>query len=291
MSDTEKLDDSQDHSWFKRPELFVPQWVVGYARQTQHLSRWSWDQHERLETWQSTEGSSFQILSINVADEVVRRGAVHSYQIGISILDTDRLGDALAKTPEPDVNVAANVIQSHHWVVGDEEYDPKFEDLFRFGKMRYLSKDKLHEQITDIVEHRNFILISHGPDKSLSYLKDCGVHFEVLETIDTEKVVQDVLQVPADEVGSKDALIKETGVECQDPVLAGNAAHLTLRILLMLIQGDVDRHPHRKGVPMDQWSLLLQRIVNSPSKKRKLRRIKRSPSDSAQQIKNTSIAS
>ncbi|KAG5751864.1 hypothetical protein H9Q69_010825 [Fusarium xylarioides] len=291
MSDTEKLDDSQDHSWFKRPERFVPQWVMGYARETQHLSRWSWDLHERLKTWKATEDSSFQIHSINVVDDVVRRGAVHSYQIGISILDTDRLGDALAKTPEPDVNVAANVIQSHHWVVGDEEYDPKFENSFEFGRMRYLPKHKLHEQITGIIEHKKFILISHGPDKSLSFLKDCGVHFEVLETIDTEKVVQDVRQVPADKVGSKRDLIKETGVKCQDPVLAGNAAHLTLRILLMLIQGDVDRHPHRKGVPMDQWSLLLQRIVNSKPKKRKLLRRKRSPSDSAEQIKNTSIAS
>ncbi|KAF4439200.1 QDE-2-interacting [Fusarium acutatum] len=288
MLDTEKLDDSWDHSWFKRPELFVPQWVMGYAIETQRLSRWSWIQHEQLETWQYTEDSSFQIAFIEVADVVVRVGEVHSFQIGISILDTDRLGDALAKPPGPNVNLAASVVQSHHWVVGDEEYSPEFENLFQFGRMRYVPIDKFEDQITDIVRNKNFFLITHGPDKSLSFLRSCDVHFEAIDTIDTEQAVQEVLDVPSDKVGSKGELIQEIGIPCRDPHLAGNVAHFTLRILLMLVHGDVDRHLHRDGVPMDQWSLLLQRIVGSPPKKRKLRRMRTSPIDSPEQSRNSS---
>ncbi|KAF5682314.1 hypothetical protein FDENT_7716 [Fusarium denticulatum] len=272
---TKKMDDSSDepsdHSWFKRPELFVPQWVMGYAIETQRLSRWSWTQHEQRETWQCGKDSSFQILSIDVADVVVHDNQVHSFQIGISILDTERLGDALAKPPKPNVNLAASVMQSHHWIVGDEEYSPEFEDMFRFGRMKYVPMDDFEKEITDIVKNNNFYLITHGRDESLSFLRSRGVRFEAIETIDTSQAVQEVLHVPTDKVGSKGELIQEIGVACQDPRLAGNSAHLTLRILLMLIHEDVDRHPHRYGVPMDQWSLLLQRIMNSPPKKRKLR--------------------
>ncbi|RBA19140.1 hypothetical protein FPRO05_10069 [Fusarium proliferatum] len=294
MLDTEKLDDSWDHSWFKRPELFVPQWVMGYAIETQRLSRWSWIQHEQLRTWQYTEDSSFQIVSIDVANIVVREGEVHGFQIGISILDTDRLGDALTKPPNPDVNLAASVVQSHHWVVGGEEYSPEFENLFQFGRMRYVPIDKFEEQITDIVKNNYFFLITHGPDKSLSFLRSFGVHFEVISTIDTEQAAQEVLRVPSDEVVSKGELIQEIGILCRDPHLAGNAAHFTLRILLMLIHGDVERHLHRYGVPMDQWSLLLRRIVGSPPEKRKLKRMSTSPSedppeDSPEQSSNSSI--
>ncbi|KAF5650895.1 hypothetical protein F25303_4273 [Fusarium sp. NRRL 25303] len=288
MLDTEKLDDSWDHSWFKRPELFVPQWVMGYAIETQRLSRWSWIQHEQLRTWQYTEDSSFQIVSIDVTDIVVREGEVHGFQIGISILDTDRLGDALAKPPDPDVNLAASVVQSHHWVVGDEEYSPEFENLFQFGRMRYVPIDKFEEQITDIVKNNNFFLINHGPDKILSFLRSFGVHFEAIGTIDTEQAAQEVLRVPSDEVVSKGELIQEIGILCRDPHLAGNAAHFTLRILLMLIHGDVERHLHPDGVPMDQWSLLLRRIVGSPTKKRNLRRRRMSPpEDSPEQSTNS----
>ncbi|RBR14770.1 hypothetical protein FVER53590_03562 [Fusarium verticillioides] len=272
---TKKLDDSSeepsDHSWFKCPELFVPQWVMGYAIETQRVSRWSWIQHEQLETWQYGKESSFQILSIDVADVVVHDNKVHSFQIGISILDTDRLGDALAKPPKPNVNLAASVVQSHHWVVGDEEYSPEFEDMFRFGRMKYVPMDAFEKEITDIVKNNSFYLITHGRDESLSFLRSCGVHLEAIGNIDTSQAVQEVFHVPTGKVGSKGDLIQEIGVACQDPYLAGNSAHFTLRILLMLIHADVDRHPHRGGVPMDQWSLLLQRIVNSSPKKRKLR--------------------
>ncbi|KAF5709557.1 QDE-2-interacting protein [Fusarium mundagurra] len=292
QSDTQQSDTQQlDHSWFKRPEVFVPQWVLGYAKETMYLYRWSWIHHEVRKTWQATEDSSFQILSFEISNVVRKRGEVRSFQIGISILDTDRLGDALANPPGDDVNLAASVVESHHWVVDGGEYSPELENEFRFGRLRYVPRHEFHEQITDIVEHKNFFLISHGPDESLPFLVKCGVHFEVLGIIDTERAVQQVLEVPDDKVGSKGDLIQEIGVECNDPRLAGNAAHFNLRILLMLIYGDVDRHPHPEGVPRNQWSLLLKRIVNSPPKKRKVARRKRSPSDSAEQIKNTSIAS
>ncbi|CVK94404.1 uncharacterized protein FMAN_03521 [Fusarium mangiferae] len=290
MLSTEKLDDSWDHSWFKRPELFVPQWVMGYAIESQRLSRWSWIQHEQLRTWKYTEDSSFQIVSIDVADIVVREGEVHGFQIGISILDTDRLGDALAKPPNPEVNLAASVLESHHWVVGDKEYSPEFENLFQFGRMRYVPIDKFEEQITDIVKNNYFFLITNGPDKSLSFLRSFGVHFEAIGTIDTEQAAQEVLRVPSDEVVGKGELIQKIGILCRDPHLPGNAAHFTLRILLMLIHGDIERHLHRYGVPMDHWSLLLRRIVGSPPKKRKLRRTSTSPpEDSPEQSSNSSI--
>ncbi|KAF4503742.1 QDE-2-interacting [Fusarium agapanthi] len=268
MSGTEK----DYHSWFKRPELFLPQWVMGYAVEARR---------GLLKEWHYT-GSSFQILSIDVADDVVRRGEVDSFQIGISILDTDRLGDALANPPEPDVNLAASVVESHHWVVGVEEYPPEFEDSFRFGRMRSVPINKFAEQIKAIVQNENFFLISHGPDKSLSFLRSCGVHFEAIETIDTERAVHKFFKVPPDKVEIKRELIKEMGVPCQDPDLAGNAAHFTLRILLKVVCGDVDQHPQKEGVPVHKWSLLLQRIVGSPSKKRKLRRMRTSPVDSSE---------
>ncbi|PNP86108.1 hypothetical protein FNYG_01164 [Fusarium nygamai] len=292
--DTQQLDTQQlDHSWFKRPEVFVPQWVLGYAKETIFLYRWSCFRHEKLKTWRFTEESSFQILSFDISDVVTKRGEVLSFHIGISILDTDRLGDALAKPPpEPNVNLATSVVESHHWVVGGGEPSPELENSFRFGRLRYVpTVVEFRKQITDIVEHKNFILISHGPDKSLEFLRTHGVHFETLNSIDTERAVEQVLDVSGDKVGSKDDLIQEFGVECKDPRLAGNAAHFNLRILLMLIYRDMDRHPPRVGVPMNQWSLLLKRIVNSPPKKRKLSRKMRSPSDSAEQLKNTSIAS
>ncbi|KAH7202574.1 hypothetical protein BKA60DRAFT_600750 [Fusarium oxysporum] len=280
MSDSKEL----DHSWFKRAELFVPQWVMGYAIETQRVSRWSWVQHEHLQTWRDTEDSNFQIISIDVGDVVVEDHEVRSFQIGISILDTERLGDVLAEPPKPDVNLAARVVQSHHWIVGDEEYSPEFEDMFRFGRIRYVRMEEFRREITDIIQNWNFFLITHGPDESLSFLRSCGVYLRALETINTAQAVQEVLHLPFDKVVSKDQLVREIGGPCEDPCLAGNTAHFTLRILLMLIYGDVDRHLHRVGVPMDQWSLLLKRIVDSPPKKRKLRRMRRSPpADSSEQ--------
>ncbi|KAF5642762.1 QDE-2-interacting protein [Fusarium tjaetaba] len=270
-------DESSDHSWFKCPELFVPQWVMGYAIETQRVSRWSWIQHEHLETWQYGEDSSFQILSIDVADVVMHEDQVYSFQIGISILDTERLGDVLAKPPKPNVNLAASVVESHHWVVGDEEYSPEFEDMFRFGRMKYVPMDDFEEEITNIVKNNGFYLIAHERDESLSFLRSCGVRFHAIRTIDTSQVVEEVFHVPTGKMISKREMTQKIGVACQDPCLAGNSAHFTLRILLMLIHEDVDRHLHRGGVPMDQWSLLLERIVNSPPKKRKLRPRRLSP--------------
>src|SRR6478735_10815777 len=167
MSDSKEL----DHSWFKRAELFVPQWVMGYAIETQRVSRWSWVQHEHLQTWRDTEDSNFQIISIDVGDVVVEDHEVRSFQIGISILDTERLGDVLAEPPKPDVNLAARVVQSHHWIVGDEEYSPEFEDMFRFGRIRYVRMEEFRREITDIIQNWNFFLITHGPDESLSFLR------------------------------------------------------------------------------------------------------------------------
>ncbi|KAJ4160811.1 hypothetical protein NW765_005655 [Fusarium oxysporum] len=257
MSDSKEL----GHSWFKRAELFVPQWVMGYAIETQRVSRWSWVQHEHLQTWRDTKDSNFQIISIDVGDVVVE----------------DHEG-------EPDANLAARVVQSHHWIVGDEEYSPEFEDMFRFGRMRYVRMEEFRREIRDIIQNWNFFLITHGPDESLSFLRSCGVYLRALETINTAQAVQEVLHLPFDKVVSKDQLVREIGGPCEDPCLAGNAAHFTLRILLMLIYGDVDRHLHRVGVPMDQWSLLLKRIVDSPPKKRNLRRMRRSPpADSSEQ--------
>ncbi|KAF4954425.1 hypothetical protein FGADI_5291 [Fusarium gaditjirri] len=280
MSDNKEL----DHSWFKRPEVFVPQWVMGYVIETQRVSRWSWLQHENRQTWEDTEDSNFQIVSINIGDVVVEDHGVRSFHIGISILDTERLGDALAEPPEHDVNLAARVVQSHHWVVGDKEHSPEFEDMFRFGRMRYIPMEELEKEITDIVKNWNFFLITHGPDESLSFLRSRGVYLRALETINTSQAVQEVLHLPFDKVMSKDELVGEIGVPCEDPCLAGNAAHFTLRILLRLIYWDVDHHLHRADVPMDQWSLILKRIVDSPSKKRKLRRIRTSPpTDSSEQ--------
>ncbi|KAG7415586.1 hypothetical protein Forpe1208_v005545 [Fusarium oxysporum f. sp. rapae] len=284
MSDTGELDHSLDHSWLKRPELFVPQWVMGYAIENQRTSRWSWLQHEHFHTWQYTEDSPFQIISIDFDEIIVGGDEVRSFQIGVSVLDTERLGDVLAKSPKPDVNLAARVVQSHHWVVGDEENSPEFEDMFRFGRMRYVPMDEFEKEITDIIKNWNFFLITHGPDESLSFLRSCGVYLRLLNTIDTAQVVQEVLRLPFDQVVSKDELVREIGVQFEDPGLAGNEAHLTLRILLLLIARDVDLHLHRVGVPMDQWSLLLKRIVDSPPKKQRVRRMRRSPpGDSSEQ--------
>ncbi|KAF5966234.1 cell surface [Fusarium coicis] len=295
QSDTQQSDTQQlDHSWFKSPEVFVPQWVLGYAKETIFLYRWSWFHHEKLKTWRFTEESRFQILSFETSVVERNKSEILSFHIGISILDIDRLGDALAKPPpDPDVNLATSVVESHHWVVGGAEPSPELENSFRFGRMRYVPTVlEFRKQITDIVEDRNFIHISHGPDDGIfKMLRTYGVHFETLNSIDTERAMREILDIRGDNVPSKDDLIQEFGVECKDPRLAGNAAHFNLRILLMLIYRDVDRHPHRVGVPMKRWSLLLKRIVNSPPKKRKLSRKMRSPSDSAEQLKNTSIAS
>ncbi|KAF5963596.1 hypothetical protein FBULB1_13295 [Fusarium bulbicola] len=280
------------HSWFKHPEQFLFQWVIGYAVDAGS---------DLFARWHHKEGSSFQILSINIADDVVKRGEVDSFQIGISIFDTDRLGDALAKAsepdvdrvgdasanpPEPGVNLAASVIESHHWVVGDkeewdEEYSPEFENLFRFGRMRHVPVNKFDEQIKAIIQDGNFFLISHGPDKSLQFLRSCGVHFKAIETIDIERAVHKFFRLrPAKaEPVLKREMIELMGVPCQDPDLAGNAAHFTLRILLQVVCGDVDHNPQKEGVPVHKWSGVLQKIVVSPSKKRKLRVMRTSPPD------------
>jgi hypothetical protein len=273
-----------DHPWFKRPELFVPQWVMGYAIETQRVSRWSWKQHEHLRTWHDTEEPPFQIISIDVDHILVEDDEVQSFQIGISILDTEPLGDVLTQPPEPDANLAARVVQSHHWVVGDEGYPPEYESQFIFGRMRYVPMDEFETNIMDVIQASNFFLITHGENKALPFLKSRGIHLQPLNIIDTAQAAQEVLRLLTSQTMSKDEVARGIGVPCEAPDLAGNDAHLSLRILLMLIAEDVDRHLHRKDVPMDQWALILKRIVNSPPKKRKLRRMRRSPStDSTQQ--------
>ncbi|KAF5627460.1 QDE-2-interacting protein [Fusarium sp. NRRL 52700] len=281
MTGTGKFDDS----WFKCPELFVPRWLIAFAIEGRRLSRLAEMQIEVLQLlarWHSAEeDSSVQILSIEITDEETSRGEVQSFQIGISILDTIRLGEALAKPPEPNVNVAGDVVKSYHWVVGDQKYCGEFEKKFRYGMMRYLPIGNFDEEIVKIIRNKNFVLITHGPDKSLAFLKCFGVHLEPIQTIDIEQVAQKVLHVSPGQGVKRDEFVQEMGFNCTDPQIAGNAAHLTLRILLMLLHKDMDRQPRRDGVPMDQWSLLLKRIVGSKFKK-KLVQLKNSPIESSE---------
>ncbi|KAF4999332.1 hypothetical protein FGRMN_2560 [Fusarium graminum] len=105
-----------------------------------------------------------------------------------------------------------------------------------------------------------YVLVVHGGKQELSLLSLLGTKLEPAFIIDTVKAAQFPLQLWYRK--SLKELLEKFEVPYSHLHIAGNDAHLTLRVLLMIAVKDAEIHLEGKNLP--DWMPILKAVARSP---------------------------
>ena len=163
------------------------------------------------------------------------------FHIGISVLRTQDLHNQ-CHSSLPHTGSYPNIIQSYHWVVEDADCFSTHDNPFCFGKHRCLSLSNLEKRLCGLIGRTSpVILVVHGGHRETTLLQKLKIDPNPIFTIDTTKAVRFPLQIFYDYTLKK--LLEEFGILFTGEHLhvAGNDAHFTLRLLLMIVVSDSRR--------------------------------------------------
>ena len=154
-------------------------------------------------------------------------------QVGIAILDTDNL-------KRPEKIKPAQVISTFNFTCGPPKYCAKASRDFLFGCSKVITRKDMRKSIDSVIPPaRNIVLVGHHVTRDLQALQLLKFDFCAVNAIlDTLWIAHEVLRC----TGSlRDLLVK---LECPFDKLhcAGNDAHFTLRLLLLLAAASISNH-------------------------------------------------
>jgi hypothetical protein len=197
-------------------------------------------------------------LSIDVDHFRVENGVIQRVEVGVSYLKAQALQLLHGKYTQGD-DLASRVIKSRHWVLGSRVAFSWKNYHFLFGKARPIKITDLGTWLKGFTR-KPYVLIIHGGQQELSLLSLLDIKLEPVFIIDTVKAAQFPLQLWYR--NSLKELLEEFEVPYSHLHIAGNDAHLTLRVFLMIAVRDAEVHLEAKNLP--DWIPILKAVAQSP---------------------------
>jgi len=207
---------------------------------------------------QKTTLSDVRFLSIDIDSLQEKDRVIQQLHIGVSLLDTKNLQSSILGSPT--AKPEAQMIDSHHFVVGSPKFSRKKSNKFLFGQFKAMSLADLRARLAAMTLHRNIILICHGGDRELKVLRQIDLDLHPICIIDTVKAAQHPLQLSYRY--SLEKLLEEFEISFCHLHTAGNDAHFILRALLMITVRDAELQSDPLVLP--PWLPVLRAIAHAP---------------------------
>ncbi|KAF4951857.1 hypothetical protein FSARC_12795 [Fusarium sarcochroum] len=249
------------HKGILRDETVVLRWIFGYCRNAQLINGMSWPDISQTSVPRgfNSDVKDLAFLSIDIDHFRVENGVIQRVEVGVSYLKAQALQLLHGKSTQGD-DLASRVIRSRHWVFGSKVGFSWKHYHFLFGKARPINK------ITDLgtwlkgFTRKPYVLIVHGGNQELSLLSLLDIKLEPVFIIDTVKAAQFPLQLWYR--NSLKEMLEKFEVPYSHLHIAGNDAHLTLRVFLMIAVRDAEIHLEEKNLP--DWIPILKAVAQSP---------------------------
>jgi hypothetical protein len=270
-------------------------WVIPYDSidlKTQRLSPAFWKQvlsfntAHGLEALQNLLGLSPATFSIPIINNLAldytdpvfvainTEGDRHDIlELGISILDTRTLHSL---NPNDDLSTALSTFNYTTWKQ-ETKYWVQWHSVFRFGQTKYIADKWVGWLLGHVLrtgsidatyrEPRNTILVGHGISGDLGRLtwrrtgKFLLRNFPNLLILDTQIIAEPMFE-PRRKL---ELLGKYLSVDCHGVYNAGNDANSTMKLLLMLAIGKMDKSG--LGAELKGRMELLKKIAKAPSER------------------------
>ncbi|WXC54579.1 hypothetical protein SNK03_000573 [Fusarium graminearum] len=248
------------HKGILRDETVVLRWIFGYSCNAQLINGMSWPGIPQTSVPRgfNSDVKNLGFLSIDVDHFRVENGVIQRVEVGVSYLKAQALEELHGKSTQGD-DLASHVIKSYHLVFGSKVAFSWKNYHFLLGKTRPI-------KITDLGTFLNgftrkpYDLVVHGGWQELSLLSLLNIKLEPVFVIDTVKAAQFPLQLWYR--NSLKELLKESGIPYSHLHIAGNDAHLTLRVFLMIAVRDVEIQLEGENLP--DWIPILKAVARSP---------------------------
>ncbi|KAF5638153.1 ribonuclease H [Fusarium sp. NRRL 25303] len=248
------------HKGILRDETIMLRWIFGYSHGAKLLDGASWPDIPQTSVPRGLNSNikDLGFLSIDVDHFRVENGVIQRVEIGLSFLKAQALQQLHCKTMRGG-NLASRFIKSHHLVFGPKKEFYGRSHLFSFGNARPI---KLRDvgAVLERLTRKPYVLVVHGAKQELSLLSLLNIKLEPVFIIDTVKAAQYPLQLWYRY--SLKQLLEEFEIPYSHLHVAGNDAHLTLRVLLMLAVKDAEIHLSGKRLP--DWVPIFKAVAQSP---------------------------
>ncbi|KAL4730444.1 hypothetical protein ACLX1H_002479 [Fusarium chlamydosporum] len=261
MDSTKSTPVEPAHKGILRDETVMLRWLFGYCRNAQLINGISWPDIPQTSVPRgfNSDVKDLGFLSIDVDHFRVENGVIQRVEAGVSYLKAQSLlGLSHDKSTQGD-DRASRVIKSHHLVFGSKVAFSWKNYHFLFGKARPIKLTNLGTWLKGFTR-KPYVLVVHGGGQELSLLSLLDIKLEPVFIIDTVKLAQFPLQLWYR--NSLKKLLEEFEVPYSHLHIAGNDAHLTLRVFLMIAVRDAEIHLKGKNLP--DWIPILKAVARSP---------------------------
>ncbi|CAG7556951.1 unnamed protein product [Fusarium equiseti] len=248
------------HKGILRDETVMLRWIFGYCRNAQLIDGMSWPDIPQTSVPRGFDSSikDLGLLSIDLDHFRVEDGVIQRVAVGVSYLKAQALQQLHGKCTQGD-DLASRVIKSRHFVFGHKVAFSWKSYHFLFGKATAI-KITDFETFLKKFTSKPYVLVFHGGIQELSLLSLLNIKLEPVFTIDTVKAAQFPLQLWYRNTLKE--LLEKLEVPYSQLHMAGNDAHLTLRVLLMIAVRDAEIHLEGKNLP--DWIPILKAVARSP---------------------------
>ncbi|KAG8666811.1 hypothetical protein FPOAC1_011630 [Fusarium poae] len=250
------------HKGILRDETVVLRWIFGCCRYTQPqlTNGISWPDIPQTSVPRgfNSDIKNLGFLSIDVDHFKVENGIIQRVEVGISYLKAQALQQLHGKFTQGD-DLASRVITSRHWVFGFKGAFSWKNYFFLFGKAMPIKLTDLETLLKGFTK-KPYVLVVHGGKQELSLLSLLNIKLEPVFVIDTSKAAQFPLQLWYR--NSLKELLEKLEIPYSHLHIAGNDAHFTLRVLLMIAVRDAGIYLEEKNLPA--WITILKAVAQSP---------------------------
>lgn len=248
-----------------REETAVLRWLFGYSN-TQGLNtnpRWP----HCKSTWQpqkwKTRFKRVTLVAIDIDELKEQDGIPTQFHMGISIVRTQDLHDQCHASSRP----KPSIIRSHHWVVENPVQVLRGNNRLRFWHYQYVPLCHLEKRLKELLGGFGafpFILVVHGGHRERTVLQKLGIDMKPIFTVDTLLATRYPLQRRCNL--SLSTLLEEFGIPFEKGHLhvAGNDAHFTLRVLLMIAVCDTRRETGKDLACVPVFEAIAQSPLQMP---------------------------
>ncbi|PNP84044.1 hypothetical protein FNYG_02732 [Fusarium nygamai] len=248
------------HKGILRDETIMLRWIFGYSHNAKLLDGASWPDIPQTSVPRGLNSAikDLGFLSIDVDHFIVENGVIQRVEIGLSFLKAQALQHLHGKSTQGG-DLASGVIKSHHLVFGHKKAFSWKNYHFFFGKAKPIKLSHIRPAIERLTT-KPYVLVVHGAKQELSLLSMLNIKLEPVFIIDTVKAAQFPLQLWY-RYSLKQPL-EEFEIPYSHLHVAGNDAHLTLRVLLMIAVRDAEIHLEGKRLP--DWIPIFKAFAQSP---------------------------
>ncbi|KAF5690416.1 QDE-2-interacting protein [Fusarium circinatum] len=235
-------------------------WTFGYCRDAKLLDGTTWPAIPQTSVPRglNSDIKDLGFLSIDVDHFRVENGVIQRVEIGVSYLKAQALQCQHSKCAQGS-DLASGVIKSHHLVFGHKKAFHWKNYHFLFGKARPIKLWDVRP-VLERLTRKPYVLVVHGGKQEFSLLSLLNIKLEPVFIIDTVKAAQFPLQLWYR--CSLKQLLEEFEIPYSQLHVAGNDAHLTLRVLLMIAVRDAEIQLSGKRLP--DWIPTFKAVAQSP---------------------------